>query len=544
MRLHILSGTISYIQRTDEMSFTEIAKKNSLKNGEMKSFKINDENNVLLCRIEDEYFAVGANCTHYGAPLEEGVLKGDTIICPWHHACFNAKTGDMLEPPAMDSLPKYEVKIKGDAVQINVPEKIEGSRIPKMVRNDAKADNRTFIILGAGGSAYGAVQSMRENGFKGNIIMITYEDKNPYDRPNLSKDYLSGSADPAWMPLRPDSFYDDYGIDIKTGTLIKSVDLKTKIVSLQNGGNLKYDKLLIATGGVPRKLEVPGADLQNIFYLRSFKDADEIIKVIRNSKKAVVIGTSFIGMETAFSLKERNIDVTVIGREETPFERVFGKEIGNMLRNEHEEKGISFKLKSKIKALRGDSKVKSILLESGEEIETDFVIAGIGVVPATQFLSGIDLLKDGSLKTDAYLRVQEDVYASGDVATFPDFRTGDSIRVEHWRLAAQLGRTAGANMAGKKIKYEEVPFFWTVQAGLNLRYAGFIKEWDEIITDGNISQKEFISYYVKNNKILAAAGINRDKEMDAVHLLMKEQKLPDAEAFRKNTIDTISLISM
>jgi NADPH-dependent 2,4-dienoyl-CoA reductase/sulfur reductase-like enzyme len=247
-------------------------------------------------------------------------------------------------------------------------------------------------------------------------------------------------------------------------------------------------------------------------------------------------------METASSLMERNIEVTIVSPDETPFERNFGKDIGSLFKSEHEKKGISFKLKSNIKSFKGDTMVKSVLLESGEEVETDFVVVGIGVTPATQFLTGIELLKDGSLKTDSYLCVKDDVYASGDVATFPDFRTGDFIRVEHWRLAEQLGRVAGANMTGKKIKYEEIPFFWTVQAGLNLRYVGFTKGWDEIITDGSISQKEFISYYIKNNTVLAAAGINRDKDIDAVHLLMKERKLPKAESFKKNHFEILSLL--
>jgi apoptosis-inducing factor 3 len=524
------------------MSFKEIAKKNDLKNGEMKSFKIDDNNNVLLCRINDEFFAVGASCTHYGAPLEEGMLKNDTIICPWHHACFNAKNGNLLEPPAFDALPNYKIKIEGDSVMINVPEEIPFSRIPAMIKRDAKSDNRTFVILGAGASAYFAAQSMRENGFKGNIIMVTHENKKPYDRPNLSKDYLAGKAQPEWMPLRPDDFFEEFGIEVKQELKIKSVDLKEKFVSFDNSKNLKYDKLLIATGSVPRKLGVPGSELKNVFYLRSYDDADNIIETAKSSKKAVVIGASFIAMETAHSLTERGIKVTIVAPEEIPFERNFGKEIGNLFKKEHEKNGTTFKLKSTVKKFNGDNKVKSVVLESGEEIDANLVVIGIGVNPATHFLTGIDLLKDGSLKTDAYLQVKEDVYAAGDISTFPDFRTGNHIRIEHWRLAEQLGRVAGANMAGKKIKYEGVPFFWTAQAGMTLRYVGFAKDWNEIIVDGNIPDKKFISYFIKNNKIMAAAGMNRDKEMDAIHLLMKEQRLPDVGSLKDNSVNVLALI--
>ncbi len=523
------------------MGFKKIAKTGDLKNGEMKSFKIDDEHNALLCRINDEFFAVGASCTHYGAPLEEGVLKGDTIICPWHHACFNAKNGDLLEPPAMDALPVFELKIDGESIQINVPDEIESSRLPGMVKKDSSTDNRTFVILGAGASAYSAAQSMRENGFRGNIVMVTKENRKPYDRPNLSKDYLAGNSEPEWMPLRPDDFFEEYGIEIRQTVSIRGVDFQKKQVSFDNNENLKYDKLLIATGGIPNQLNVKGSDLENIFYLRSFDDADRIIASLKDSKNAVVIGAGFIAMETAHSLTERKINVTVIAPVKVPFERNFGKEIGGLFRKEHEKNGVVFKLESKVKEFKGAEKVQSVLLESGEEVKTDLVIVGIGVRPATGFLNGAELMDDKSLKTDAFLKVRENVYASGDIASFPDFRTGNHIRIEHWRLAEQLGRTAGANMAGKEIRFSGVPFFWTQQSGMNLRYVGYVKDWDEILIDGNIADKKFIAYYIKNNSVMAAAGLNRDKEMDAVHLLMKEQKLPEVEALRDNSADILAL---
>ncbi len=524
------------------MSFKEIAKKSDLKNGEMKSYKLDENNNVLLCRINDEFFAVGATCTHYGASLEEGILKDDTIICPLHHACFNAKNGDLLEPPAMDALPNYKLQLEGDLIKIKVSKEIPFSRNPDMTKKDIKKDERTFVILGAGASAFFAAQSMRENDFKGNIVMVTRENKTPYDRPNLSKDYLSGNAQPEWMPLRPDDFYEENGIQILKGININGVNFKGKIVSFDNGENLKYDKLLIATGGVPRKLNIPGAGLNNIFYLRTFNDADNIIEAAKNAKSAVVIGAGFIAMETAHSLTERNIKVTVVAQGEVPFERNFGKEIGNLFKKEHEKEGTIFKLKSAVKEFKGNGNVKSVLLESGEEIETDFVVIGIGVKPATGFLSGIDLLDDGSLKTDSTLKVTEDVYAAGDIATFPEPHTGNLIRVEHWRLAMQLGRIAGANMAGKKVVYDDVPYFWTEQAGISLRYVGFVKKWDEIIIDGNIHKKDFIAYYIKDNFICAAAGVNRDKEIDIIHLLIKKQNLPEVEALRDNSANILNLI--
>ena len=523
------------------MSLKEIkaAKVNDLKDGEMKAVSVGDGREILLTRIKDSYNALGANCTHYGAPLSEGVLCNGVIMCPWHHACFDAKTGNLLDPPARDSLPKYETKIAGDDIIVLVPEELETSRIPDMIKLNS-SDNRNYVIVGGGAAGNAAAQSLREGGYTGKIMMITEENRFPYDRPNLSKDYLSGEAQPEWMPLRGEDFYKENGIEILFNRKVKGVDVAAKEIIFDDNNRMKYGKILLATGGVPRNINIPGANLKNIFYLRSFEDCDKIIEACKKASKAVVIGASFIGMEAAYSLHERKLNVTVVAPEEVPFKNIFGNEIGNLIKNLQEDHGIKFKLSTQLSKFEGDEKVGSVVLSNGEKIECDLVVIGIGVKPATDFIKGINLEKDGSIKVDEYLRADEDTFAAGDIATFP--YNGNNIRIEHWRLAEQMGRIAGFNMAGKKIKFNKQPFFWTAQAGLNIRYAGYAKDWDETITWGNINSKEFITFLVKNNKVAAVIGSNRNAEIVAGEFLLLNNKMPSASDLKGKEIDLVGLV--
>jgi NADPH-dependent 2,4-dienoyl-CoA reductase/sulfur reductase-like enzyme/nitrite reductase/ring-hydroxylating ferredoxin subunit len=523
------------------MSFKEvsIAKVNDLNNGEMKSFPAGEENEILLTKIDGQFYAVGAHCTHYGAPLAEGVLCNGVIICPWHHACFNAKTGDLLEHPAMDSLRDYEVKIKGDEVIVKIPDQPEPGRLPEMTKKDIESDKRIFIILGGGAAGNAAAQALREAGFKGNIVMITQENRLPYDRPNLSKAYLSGEAPAEWMPLRSEDFYKECGIEVLLNKKVKEVNISNKEIITVDNEKFIYDKLLIATGGTPRKLNVPGSELKNIFYLRSFNDSDNLIQAAKAGAKVVVIGSSFIGMETASGLHERKLDVTVISPENIPFENVFGEEIGMLFKKAHEEHGIKFKLSSKISKFEGKDKVETVVLENGERIKTDFAVVGIGVKPATDFIKGIDLQKDGSIKVNEFFQVNDSVYAVGDIAQFPDSHSGQSIRIEHWGTAEQQGRVAGFNMTGRPTQFNSSFFFWTEQAGINLKYVGYAKEWDSIYTRGDISSKEFISFFIKNGKVIAAAGNNRDKEIAAVDCLMRKGKVLSEDKLKDKSYELL-----
>ncbi len=517
------------------------AKINDLKNGEMKTVSL-DGNEILLCRIKNEFFALGAHCTHYGAKLSDGVLSGDRIVCPWHHACFNAKSGNMLEPPARDSLPKYKLKIEDENIYVILPEKIEASRLPNMVKEDPQKDKRNFVIIGGGAAGEVAAQTLREDGYTGKITLITQENRTPYDRPNLSKDYLVGNAEDSWMPLRDENFYKDYNIKIMLNKKVTGINFKNKSIEFQSGDKLKYDKLLLAPGSNPKVLNLPGKDLKNVFTLRSFDDAVDIIEASKNASKVVIIGASFIGMETAYSLKKRGLDVTVISMEDIPFERTFGKEIGSLFKKLHEENGVKFRLSLTLKEFAGKEKVEAVVLQSGERIDADLIIMGVGVYPATKFLRGHKLLPDGSIKVDEFLKVEEDVFAAGDIATFSDWRTGEDIRIEHWRTAEQQGRVAAHNMTGIRTPFKCVPFFWTEQVGLSFQYVGHAVDWQEIIIHGDINSHEFLAYYVKNDIVAAAAGNFKDKDIAAIEELMRLDKMPSPDILRHNSVNLPGLL--
>jgi len=513
-----------------------IAAAAELKDGEMKQVATGGTN-ILLARLNGEYYAVGATCPHYGAPLAEGALCGERIICPWHHASFDVTTGDLLEPPAFDALPHYEVKVEGERVIVALPDEAIDRRTPPMAERDAGRDERTFIILGGGAAGYMAGQTLREDGFQGRVLMITREDRPPYDRPNLSKDYLQGHAEPGWMPLRPDEFFTTHDIEVMRGEEVARVDAQAKTVSFKGGEQLAYDALLVATGGEPRTLPIAGSDLKNVLVLRSFADSDAIIAAAEAAKRAVVIGASFIGMEAAASLKTRGLEVTVIAPDQTPFEKTLGGEIGALFQKIHEENGVRFRLGSKAARISGNDKVEAVELESGEKIDADLVVVGVGVKPATDFLVGVNLHKDGGVVVDDHLRAAGGLYAAGDVAWFPSALTGERQRIEHWRTALQQGRIAARNMAGEDVAYDGVPFFWTRQFDAGLLYVGHATSWDEIIFQGEMPTQNFLAFYVKDGRVLAVAGMNRDREMAAVEGLMLAGRMPTPDQLRGGTVN-------
>lgn len=508
-----------------------IAKVNDLKDNEMKEIVIG-ELTLVLVRKDGKYYAIGGKCSHAGAPLAEGLLHNQTIRCPWHQACFSMLTGERLEPPAIDDLPCFEVKISGDDVIVEIPEDAKQQIQPKMTK-PSKSDKRKFVIVGGGAAGSSAIESLRINDYQGQIVMITRESLLPYDRTALSKGYLK-SDDAKLYFNRPKEFYDEYGVEILTDREVISVDRSKKSITFADGSSMDYDKLLLAMGSVPRKLNVDGSDLGNIFTLRSSVDADRIKALALKGSKAVVVGASFIGLETSANLADRGVSVTIVAPESVPFEKLLGGEIGNMYKTLHEEKGNKFRLGTTVKAFDGDGVVKQVILEDGEKLPADFVILGVGVVPATKFLNGIDLNPDGSVSVDAHFQVAEDIYAAGDVATFEWWFTGEKIRIEHWRLAQQHGILAGSNMAGKPAEYKSIPFFWSNQVGANLKYLGYTKGWDEIIFKGSPANKDFVAYYVKNDRISAVAAVGNAMQVLATAELMQENDMPRPDQLRKS----------
>lgn len=508
--------------------------------GEMKQVSVNGAE-ILVARVNGKYHAVGAFCTHYGAPLVDGVLNGERLVCPWHHACFNVTTGELEEPPALDDLPCYEVRVENEQIIARLPEEMSDRRTPSMSKRDVN-DERLFVIVGGGAAGYAAAQTLREDGFKGRVLLLTRENHLPYDRPNLSKEYLQGTAEPAWLPLRPEVFFNDNDIQVMHGKEVTLIDAAQKTITFVDGETLHCDALLIATGGEPRKLPFQSEEHENVFSLRSYADSTAIAAAAEKGKRAVVIGTSFIGMEVASSLAQRGCEVTVIGLDKVPFEKILGPEIGKLFQDLHEANGVKFKLGASIAEFVGAKTITAVTLEGGERVEADFVIIGVGVKPATDFLKGIELHKDGGVIVDQHMCAASGVYAAGDIAYYPSPQTHERQRIEHWRTALQQGRIAAHNMAGKKIAYDGVPFFWTRQFDVSLSYVGHGAGWDELIFQGDLAAHSFLAFYLKSERVVAIAGMNRDQEMAAAEEIMRLGEIPGAEQIRSGDLKILQLM--
>jgi len=502
-----------------------------LQDSQMK-YLIVGQTPVLLARVDGQYYALGSVCPHYGGPLPEGTLHDGRITCPWHQATFAVQTGDLLDPPALDGLPKFEIRREAEEYLIIVPDAPPERRTMPMCGCNQLKDHRTFAVIGAGAAAATAVETLRQEGFEGRILMIGSEDRVPYDRPNCSKDYLSGkfkSAD-KWLPLRPTAFYEKYDIERLSARVVE-MDVPSRRIVLDEGTTLTPDAVLIATGAVPRRLKVPGADLPGVFTLRSWDDCNAIIDALKDSKQAVVIGDGFIGMEAASSLAHRGLAVTVVAHGLVPFARAFGEAVGGMIREIHEENGTVFRFGRSVASITGSGRAQQVHLDDGSVLDADLVLVGIGSDLATAFIKGVHLSDDGSIDVDEHLAVSDGVYAAGDIARYPDPATGERIRIEHWRLAEQHGRAAARSMAAKPQLFKGVPFFWTEHFGFSLSYAGHAGEWDEFIVDGNIAKRDFVAFYANKGRVFAAATTHSERLGPFIELA-RSGRLPPASLLR------------
>ncbi|MEN9870936.1 MAG: hypothetical protein RLZZ171_1924, partial [Cyanobacteriota bacterium] len=304
-----------------------VARISDLQNGQMQQIEV-ENSQILLSKINDQYYATSAFCTHYGAPLAKGVLCGERIVCPWHNACFNAIAGQQLEPPGLDSLTHFAVRVEGEQVLVSLPDEIAQKRTLSMARHEPSVDPRTFVVLGAGAAGMAAVEMLRQQGFQGKVVLISAESKLPYDRTKLSKNYLQGNAKADSLPVRDCQFYDDHNIELRFGQAVTKVDALNKKIAFADNSELEFDSLLLATGGLARKLDIPGSDLANIFTIRQPEDVDSILNTVKNAQQVVVIGSSFIGMEAAASLNQQGLDVTVISPSKVPFQKILGEQLG------------------------------------------------------------------------------------------------------------------------------------------------------------------------------------------------------------------------
>ena len=482
----------------------------ALADGAMRQVETED-GKLLLIREGEAIHAVVAICPHAGGPLAEGVRHGGRIVCPWHKASFCIRTGAVLEPPAVDPLARYDVRVADGRILVRKPA-AEPAAAPA-------ADPRCFVMIGGGGAGAVAAQTLREIGFAGRIVMLDRENRVPYDRTLLSKYFLSGEPGGEKSPLQVQSFYRRQGIERRTAEVTR-LDPQARRITCADGSTLYYDAALLATGGAAAPPDIPGAGLANVFLLRDRADADAILAQAERSERAVVLGASFIGMEVAASLRERGLDVTVIGKDAAPFERQLGARVGNAFRALHERRGVRLRLGAKIAAIEGDGTVRGVRLESGDTLDADLVVIGFGIRPATGFVEGVPRNADGGIPVDAHLRAAAGLYVAGDIASFPHRGDAAPIRVEHWRVAQQHGRIAALNMAGQATRYTAVPVFWTIQYLKRLDYIGHAPQWDEVVVHGDLGKPEFLAYYVKDGRVAAAAGLDRDRDTAALVELM------------------------
>ena len=461
---------------------------------------------VLLIRDGDSVHAIGGTCTHAGGKLAEGVRHGGRVVCPWHKAAFCERSGAVLDPPALDALPMYEARVADGRILVRAAERPGAERV---------ADGRCFVIAGAGAAGAVAAQTLRAEGFGGRIVMVDRANRVPYDRTILSKYALSGQKGAEKSPLQSQAFYREQGIERRTGD-VRAVDVAGRLVTLGDGSVLGYDALLLATGAVPRAAGLPGEGLRGVFTLRSRADADAIVAQAERSERAVVLGASFIGMEVAASLRERGLEVTVVGHEAAPFAKQLGPEVGRAFVGLHEKRGVRFRLGVEIQGMEGEGAVAGVRLKGGEVVPAELVVVGFGVKPETGYAEGLRRGEDGGIEVDAGLLAAPGVYAAGDIARFPQGGDGGRIRVEHWRVAEQHGRVAALNMLGRGVKYDAVPFFWTIQYMKRLDYVGHAAAWDELVVHGDLGEPDFLAYYVKDGVVRAAAGLGRDQQTAAL----------------------------
>ncbi|XP_038139938.1 apoptosis inducing factor mitochondria associated 4 [Cyprinodon tularosa] len=509
-------------QREEQEEVTGlVCQETDLHDGQMKEVTVEDQK-VLLVRTKGQYSAVGSRCSHYNAPLIKGTLVGERVRCPFHGACFNVRTGDIEEYPGLDSLPTYKVNVKDGNVYVSINKK--SLKLTKRVREMCTVQSdvkHTILLVGGGPASLVCAETLRQNCYQGRIVIITKDSLPPFDKPKLSKAMNVESSN---ILLRQDDFYQQYGIEMWIGKEVVSVNPTKKSVMMSNGSSVLYDQLLISTGCRARSLSCPGSDLKGVHLLQCYDNAKEI-HASSVGKRAVVIGASFIGMEAASYLSDKAASVALVGPTEFPFEKSLGPEIGKMTKKMLEEANVKFFMNNKVKEIRGENgKVKEVVLNDGTVLEADVVIAGIGVVPNTDFLEGSDVAVDSrkAVIVDKFMRTNvPDIFSAGDVTSFPlTIRRDQSVNIAHWQMAHAHGRVAALNMLNKPTTIESIPFFWSVLGGKSIRYAGYGEGYTEIIFKGKVEERKFLAFYIKDEVVVAASSLMFDPAVAHVAELM------------------------
>ena len=456
---------------------------------------------ILVARQGPQLFAIGATCTHYGGPLAKGLMVDCTVRCPWHHARFDLRTGEAIAAPALSDTSCWKIETQDSLFFVT-------GKIDKKPSREPKLSPANVVIVGGGAAANAAAEMLRREGYEGPVTMITADEFLPYDRPNLSKDYLAGTAPEEWIPLRSADFYREQKIDALTKTSVEAIDPRRTQVTLSNGRSVSYGALLLATGAEPVRLDIPGSDLPHVYYLRTLADSRRIIEKAKHAKRAVVIGASFIGLEVAASLRERKLEVAVVGKGSLPLEKVLGRELGKLIRETHEQHGVEFYLGRTPAVIQE----RHVQLDDGTILDCDLVVVGIGVRPNTSLAETAGIATDNGVLVNEFLETNvSGIFAAGDIARWPDPRAG-RIRVEHWVVAERQGQTAARNILGAREQFVTPPFFWSNHFEIAIRYVGHGSRDDRAIVSGDLKAKDASVIFCVGDKVTAVASFGRDLE--------------------------------
>ena len=528
---------------TKAMINTVTITKSDIPNGGMKSYKQDDDSIILITRDDDEFHAFDGKCPHAGANLGDGLRCGHRVVCPWHHASFDSRDGSLLEPIATEGLTQYELINDGDNVTVDT-----SATINKPIENDKLTDTHT-IIVGGGGAGFMTAHQLRQGGYGGKITMISKDDKAPYNRPLLSKAFLAGNMDEDKLLLGGSDWASSNDIDLHLNQTVSEVlpNEATIVIENENGDSTRQtaDFLVVATGASPTIPPIKGADVDGVYTLRSMADA-KLIKAASHDQRVVIIGTGFIGMETASALAQAGTtaSITVIGQGSRVMGNIVSETVSNALIKLHEEKGINFVFDATVNEITkierqvdkdGDSNnqafsnVGGVTLANGEHIDADIVVLGTGVSPRTEILHEVN--DPDGVQVDAHLQLRDGIYALGDIAK-PTNQMG-RMRIEHWRVALQHGMvTAAAILNDDNVDSLEarIPFFWTMQYGKSLRYSGHAATPDHNILFGTPDTLDYIEYYFDDEgadtRASAASTLGRDKELVAFSELLRRGHAP------------------
>jgi NADPH-dependent 2,4-dienoyl-CoA reductase/sulfur reductase-like enzyme/nitrite reductase/ring-hydroxylating ferredoxin subunit len=463
---------------------------------------------VVMVRRGGSLHALGATCSHYSGPLSEGLLVGDQLRCPWHHACFDVHNGEPVGGPALNPIPCYKVSVDGGKAFVLGKMNIEP-------RTGPLTGPKSVLIVGAGAAGHACAEMLRQEGFRGKITMIGADAAPPVDRPNLSKDYLAGTAPEEWIPLRAPEYFAEHRIEWIGGARVQSLDAKAKKVVTADGRSFEAEAIVLATGATPRKLEIPGGE--RAMLLRTLADSRAIIARAEKAKRAVVIGSSFIGLEVAASLRTRKLEVHVVGPDAVPLGRVLGPELGAYVRALHEEKGVQFHLGRRPTSIDE----RGVVLDGQSRIDADLVVAGVGVTPDLELAQKAGLAVEHGVTVDEHLRTSAPgVWAAGDIVRWPDPRWG-TLRVEHWVVAQRQGQAVARNLVGRGGPFRMVPFFWSQHYDVPINYVGHVDKWDSIDVHGSIADKSCVVAYRVGGKVRAAASIYRDHDSLAIEAALE-----------------------